>query len=381
MSTKWPMVRLGEVLWYRKEFITIDDLKLYKRPRVKLHVQGIVLRDEILGAVIKTKQQQLCHAGEFLVAEIDAKVGGFGIVPQDLDGAIVSSHYFLFTIDEEKVNRHFLGWFIQTADFREQVEAQGSTNYAAIRPSDVLGYQIPLPSLDEQQRIVVRIEEVAAQLDEARTLTIASESDSNAFLNTVFLGLIKDTHWLPMSKAAPLVRRPVEIQYEVTYPDLGIRSFGKGSFHKLTLTGLEIGSKRLYRIEPGDLVFNNVFAREGAVVVAKPEDAGRFGYHRFITCVPKKDFVTAEFLRFYFLTDEGLQKLGEASPGGAGRNRTLGLDALSKIEVPIPEYIRQLWFDKLRRDIGRLKRSHDENIIELNALLPSILDKAYKGDS
>jgi type I restriction enzyme S subunit len=75
-------VRLGEVIRQRKEFITIDDLTVYKRPRVQLHAQGILLRDEVPGALIKTKSQQVCHTGEFLVAEIDAKVGGFGIVSQ-----------------------------------------------------------------------------------------------------------------------------------------------------------------------------------------------------------------------------------------------------------------------------------------------------------
>src|SRR5438477_1753164 len=105
MKNGWPVVKLGEVVRHRKEFITIDDLANYKRPRVQLHVQGIVLRDEVPGALIKTKTQQICHTGEFLVAEIDAKLGGFGIVPQALDGSIVSSHYFLFVIDESKLER------------------------------------------------------------------------------------------------------------------------------------------------------------------------------------------------------------------------------------------------------------------------------------
>ena len=134
----WPKVRLSEVLTHRKEFVTIDDLQTYKRPRVQLHAQGIVLRDEVPGALIKTKKQQPCRAGEFLVAEIDAKVGGFGIVPSSLDGSIVSSHYFLFIIDETKLDRRFLDFFIRTPAFREQVAAQGSTNYAAIRPAHVL---------------------------------------------------------------------------------------------------------------------------------------------------------------------------------------------------------------------------------------------------
>ena len=100
MGNGFQMVPLGDVLRQRSEFIEIDDFKTYKRCRVQLHAQGIVERDVVPGFEIKTKKQQICRAGEFLVAEIDAKVGGFGIVPDDLDDAIVSSHYFLFDSSE-----------------------------------------------------------------------------------------------------------------------------------------------------------------------------------------------------------------------------------------------------------------------------------------
>jgi type I restriction enzyme S subunit len=74
MSKQWSKVKLGEVLQHRKEFITIDDLTNYKRPRVALHVQGIVLRDEVPGALIKTKTQQVCHAGEFLLPKLTRRL-------------------------------------------------------------------------------------------------------------------------------------------------------------------------------------------------------------------------------------------------------------------------------------------------------------------
>ena len=160
----WASTPLGSVIQYRKHFVQIDDLAMYKRCRVQLHAQGIVLRDSVSGVEIKTKKQQVCQVGEFLVAEIDAKVGGFGIVPEELDQAIVSSHYFLFGIDQAKLDRRFLDFFIRTPAFREQVAAQGSTNYAAIRPNDVLGYRLPLPPLPQQRRIVERIESLAAKI-------------------------------------------------------------------------------------------------------------------------------------------------------------------------------------------------------------------------
>ena len=166
----YPPTKLGQVIRHRKASIIIDDAQTYIRCRVQSYGKGIVLRDIVSGAEIKTKQQQVCCAGEFLVAEIDAKVGGFGIVPPELDGAVVSSHYFLFTLDETQIDQRYLSYYVRTPEFQDQVIAKGSTNYAAIRPQHVLDYVIPLPPLHEQRRIVAHIDAIAEQIAAARGL-------------------------------------------------------------------------------------------------------------------------------------------------------------------------------------------------------------------
>ena len=129
-----------------------------------------------------------------------------------------------------------------------------------------------------------------------------------------------------MAEVAPLVRRPVDVQPDESYPELGIRSFGRGTFHKPSLDGMAVGSKRLFRIEPRDLVFNIVFAWEGAVAIAKAEDCGRVGSHRFLTCVPNPKAATVDFLLYFLLSPKGLQALGDASPGGAGPQPDTGIE-------------------------------------------------------
>ena len=180
-----------------------------------------------------------------------------------------------------------------------------------------------------------------------------------------------------LSDIAPIVRRAVEIQLDQAYPELGIRSFGKGTFHKPPLFGSEIGTKRLFRIEPGDLVFSNVFAWEGAIAVASPADAGRFGSHRFITCVVDSDKANATYLKLYLTASPGGRaQVMQASPGGAGRNRTLGVEKMGQIHVPLPplaeqqaivarldalaEKTRQVeaHLDAVERDAERLIRSY-----------------------
>ena len=374
----WPVVALGEVVRHRKEFVTIEPDKTYFRCRVQTSARGIVLRDRVPGDAIKTKKQQVCRAGEFLVAEIDAKLGGYGIVPDELNGVIVSSHYFLFEVDERYLLRRFLHWYCQTSNFLEQVNARGSTNYAAIRPGSVLTYTIPLPSVDEQRRIVAKLDKVAALVAERSKVIEAAERDAKAMLSNAFRQIIDGAPYRPMAEVAPLVRRPVEIDPAQSYPELGVRSFGRGTFHKPALDGSKLTWQKLFLIQEGDLVFSNIKAWEGAFAVAKPEDHNRVGSHRYLTCVPVAGVVTAGFVWFYLQSPEGLEKVATASPGSADRNRTFGQKALGAIKIPVPLIDRQRWFDRLQgqvRQVGMLRENAGE---DMEALLPAMLHGVFK---
>ena len=141
----------------RSEFITIEDFTAYKRVRIRLHQQGVELRDKVQGVELRTKRQQLCRAGDVIVAEIDAKVGGYGVIPDELDGAIVSSHYFLFEVNQDVMDPAFLKWALRNPGFQDQIVARGSTNYAAVRPQQIAEWTIPLPDLEWQRRIVAEL--------------------------------------------------------------------------------------------------------------------------------------------------------------------------------------------------------------------------------
>ncbi|WPJ96970.1 restriction endonuclease subunit S [Coraliomargarita algicola] len=153
-------VKLSTVLKHRSEKIKIDDATNYKLVRIRLHRKGVMLRHKKRGAEIRTKTQQLCKAGDFIVAEMDAKVGGYGFIPTSLEGAIVSSHYYLYEVNKQKLLPSFLNVICQAGILQEQIVAKGSTNYASVRAHTVLDWTIPLPSLEDQKRI-------ARQFDEA----------------------------------------------------------------------------------------------------------------------------------------------------------------------------------------------------------------------
>ena len=291
-ASDWPIVRLGEVMSHCKEFIQIDDTDKYKRCRVQLNAKGIVLRDEVEGSTIKTKEQQVCRAGELLVAEIDAKVGGFGIVPSELDGAIVSSHYFLYTLNPQKVEGAFIDYFVRTPFFRDQVQARGSTNYAAIRPNQVLDYQIPLPPLSEQRRIVAKIGRLATKIEEAQTLrrkgNVATERLIDASLVRIFKDE-QDDKWCDGCLGDYVVDDCYGISEKthdepIGYPILRMGNIQNGVLDVSDLKYLQISEKDRHKwiLLSGDILVNRTNSAELVGKCAVFDLEGEWGYASYI---------------------------------------------------------------------------------------------------
>lgn len=376
---RWPKVALGDVLRRSNEPAVCRPDVEYDEVTIRLWGKGVISRGKVRGADITTPRR-VVRANQLILSKIDARNGAIGLVPQELDGAIVSNDFPSFEFaDCSQLDPAFMGWMVRSRHFVDLCKAasEGTTNRVRIKEDRFLAQQIALPPLAEQQAIVSRLDALADKVRQVNERLDAIERDADRLLAVRFRGAIAGAPMRPMAEVAPLVRREVAIELEGSYPELGIRSFGKGTFHKPLLSGSEVGTKRLFRIEPGDLLFSNVFAWEGAIAVAEPEDAGRFGSHRFITCRVDPEVTSPEFLRYFFLTDAGLEKIGEASPGGAGRNRTLGLEKLMAIEVPIPPLAMQRTFDALQAKVAALKARHATIRQANDALIPAMLERVF----
>ena len=372
-------VCMGDFLSKSQDWVVPNADQTYKQITVRLWGKGLILRTEVSGSQIATTRRLQVKSGQFLLSRIDARHGACGLVPTSLDGALVSNDFPCFDIDSAVVLPAYFAWYARTQNFIAQCRqsSEGSTNRVRLKEGEFLKMRVNLPPLNEQHRIVGNLDKVASLAAERSKVIEAAERDARAMLSNVFHRIIDGAPYHPMGEVAPLVRRPVEIQSDQTYPELGVRSFGRGTFHKPTLDGMSVGSKKLFFIRDGDMLFNIVFAWEGAVAIAQPEDDGRVGSHRFLTCIPDSNTATGDFLRFYFLTPEGLSKLGEASPGGAGRNRTLGLKKLEAITVPIPPLDRQRWFDRLQGQVRRAEMLRKRAAQDVETLLPAMLERVF----
>lgn len=376
----WPLVSLSEVLTETSDPVTVNPAEKYPNLGLYSYARGAFGKPDIDGAQTSAKTLYRVRGGQFIYSRLFAFEGAYAVVPDEMDGCFVSNEYPVFDHDRERVDIRYLRWLLSAPRVWREI-AVGSKGLGGrrqrVHPAQVLSFKAPLPSLEEQQRIAGRLDR-AAELTARRSEAIAvAEAEMKQLLAKAFARCIDGASRRPMSEVAPLVRRPVEIDPSLGYPELGVRSFGRGTFHKPVLSGTDVGSKKLFEMAPGDLVFNIVFAWEGAVAIVQPEDAGRVGSHRFLSCVADPEITSADFLLYYFQSPEGILQLNEASPGGAGRNRTLGLKKLEKIAIPIPSLEAQQWFNALQTKAHRIHRLRVESAADIDTLMPSLLDEVF----
>ena len=158
-TKKYPMARIGAFLVKSKDIIEVEDDVEYKQVTIKINNGGVVPRNNgetILGSKIGTKRQHVVHAGQFIMSKIDARNGAYGIVPAELEGAIVTNDFPVFDVDTSKIIPQFLVLVSTTEKFIEFARkcSSGTTNRKRIDIDAFLNQLIPLPSIAEQEDIV-----------------------------------------------------------------------------------------------------------------------------------------------------------------------------------------------------------------------------------
>lgn len=156
-------VLIGNFLHRVKRPVNLDPDSRYKLVTVKLNHKGVVLREEKLGADIKSKMYQV-KEGDFILSGIDARNGAFGIVPAELDGAVVTNDFWYFEIDDAVVDKSFFLELTATRWFDEicRKGSDGTTQRIRLQKAKFFNQTIYLPDLKEQGSFNKRFQAIKA---------------------------------------------------------------------------------------------------------------------------------------------------------------------------------------------------------------------------
>ena len=396
MNTKWPMVKLGEVLSQYTEYIDAPEPREYPKLSVKLYGRGVVLDTPANGATLKMMRHQIAKAGQVVLSEIWGKKGAIGFVPDEGEGALCTSHFFLFDITSNKLDRQWLQAIFESNYLESQLDAEskGTTGYAAVRPKILLACEIPLPPLPEQRRIVARIEELAAKINEARGLRQKAEGETEVLVAS-------STSHLCSSKSAT----------RITVGELvGIESLRNGKSVKSTVDFEEFRCLALSAMRQGRIDVRETkpvpFTRreaqpylinKGDVFVMRGNGSKHLcGQAGLVTEESNSVIFPDLFIRVPLPVKRILPKFFVAVWNSAATRKVIEEKAkttsgiwkvnqghTASTEIPIPPLSDQrrivAELEALQSQMDVLKKLQAETDSELDALLPSVLDKAFKG--
>jgi len=407
--------RIGNLIQRNKEKIQIKDDVLYKRVTIRLYNKGVVQRDEVLGKNIGTKTQFYVREGQFIMSKIDARNGAFGIIPTDLEGAVVTQDFLAFDINIEKIHPYFFTLLTNLSSFRVlcQQASSGTTGRQRINLQTFLYFKIPLPPLEEQKRLVKsyldklnlikeidkEIEEIKINLKNYLQSLLGIKRKTKSYEKKIFqlIDFNSIYNWGVDSiiNSESFVSSKFDILNFGSNPHLYIETFrGKSPKYDSNGTNLILNQKcnRWNEInfdfakKVNDPWYNNInekyFTREGDVIInstgegtigratyIKPAYNGWLYDSHILLLRLNIEIINPEYFTYLFNSDYGQRQITNLKSAKSTKQTELGIQNLLKISFPIPplkvQYDLVERFRKSNNEINKLKNK--SNKLQINA--------------
>lgn len=260
------------------------------------------------------------------------------------DGLLVYAGFLIkFSLDKSKVDKYYIWSFTKSDKYNDWVNTFSQrSGQPGLNSNEYASLLIPLPPLPEQQKIAEILSTWDKAIQEVQLIIKKIEVRNKTLAFSLLRGKLvnKNSKKISLSKFLTFTPREIEKPTE-NYLALGIRSHGKGIFHKPDSDPKAISMDKLYEVKENDFIVNITFAWEHAVAIISKEDEGGLVSHRFPTYVIDQKTVSVEFFRHIILQPFFKQMLDNISPGGAGRNRVLSKKDLLKLEISVPSLEEQ----------------------------------------
>ena len=158
---------IGDILTRIKRPVKLKGDKDYRLVTIKMNHKGVVLRELKKGALIKFGMYEV-KKGDFILSGIDARNGAFGIVPEELDGAIVTNDFWYFEINEDVILKRLFLELTATPWFDEICKrgSDGTTQRIRLQRDKFFNQVIDLPDTDQQDELLNKITDLKKKSQE-----------------------------------------------------------------------------------------------------------------------------------------------------------------------------------------------------------------------
>lgn len=151
----WTSKKMGQWLQLMERPISLEDEEKYELVTVRRGFGGIDSRGTYLGKNVLVKNYFCLCTGDFVISKRQISHGACGVVPAELDGAVVSNEYNVF-IPQEGTNINMFNLMMQLPHYRRLFYLMSDGVHIEkllFKTDDWMRRSLAMPSLEEQEKI------------------------------------------------------------------------------------------------------------------------------------------------------------------------------------------------------------------------------------
>ena len=354
----YQLIRLGDILKQNTTVTKVDCPDKETFVTLSSKGRGAKKREIKDGKTPVAFSGYRIHAGQFIYSRIDARNAAFDIVPECLEGAVVSKDFPVFDFDTNAIEPVYLLHSVLQNSFIEQIQSSsfGATNRQRIKEETMMNYSIVLPPLSKQReysqfvQLTIIIKKHYQQLMDSFDILVKSR----------FIELFDRYEKVPLTEMADITMG--QSPDSSTYNDqgVGVPFFqGKSEF---TDTFVQINK---YCSEPKKMakkmdILMSVRAPVGAVNLTNQECC----IGRGLAAITPKDEITDVWFLFNALRimEQQISDMGVGSTFTA-----ISKDDMKKIQIPAAPLPIQIQFSNFVEHIDKSKFEVVQSLLRLKS--------------
>ncbi|EAH5153695.1 restriction endonuclease subunit S [Campylobacter coli] len=337
-----------------------------------------------------------------LYISIAGTIGKSGIIPKELNGAILTENAVKLEYIQNNISNKFMYFFTLSNIFKTQI--QTSTKIVAqpkLAITRLKQIQIPLPPLKEQERIVGILDESFAKIDESIKILEQDLLNLDELMQSALqkaFNPLKDNakenyklpqgwEWKNLGEIANTSSGGTPSRNKKEYWENGnIKWLKSGELNdgyidfieeNITEEAIKNSSAKIF--QKGTLLIAMYGATAGKLGILNLDSATNQAICAFLH--KDKNIKFLEKFLFYFLFFLR-DKIIKDSFGGAQPN--INQTYIKNLQIPLPPIKEQeqiaSHLDELSSHVKNLKQNYQAQIKDLQELKNSLLDKAFKGN-
>ena len=380
-------LKTSNIKWSDSNGESYDYIDLSSVSRDNYSIMETVKVDE---NTAPSRAKKIIKTEDIIFATTRPTLKRLTIIPESFDNQICSTGFVVLRPNQQKVASEFIFYSLLQDSFMDRMESlQRGASYPAVTDSDVKGFEIPLPPLPEQQRIVSILDQCFAAIAKAKANAEQNLKNAKELFDCVLNNILYDKKWAvrqlgeacnrveygTSSKAKPKGNLPVM--------RMGNIQNGKFDWESLVYSDNEEDNKK-YLLKYNDVLFNRTNSPElvGKTAIYKGERPAIFaGY--LIRLHRKEDLLDADYLNYY-LNSKMAFDYGKTVVISSVNQANSNGPKLKTYPIPLPtleeqqSIVQQL--DALRTETQKLEAVYQKKIADLEELKKSILQKAFAGE-